>query len=158
MRRDKNLLDLPILLHDRDQACGSSEILDSFLSELDAAKTVEKLKAFLAKWQNMWLLSHPLDDSLNDLEPEEQKLLTGNFDHDIILSWLQRKEEDKLPYDEDENVRIMAHISMPTPTLWAFMLAKHYGVGVDLGFVRYFLDPYPELEHACRCGSGRVVK
>jgi hypothetical protein len=147
-KADKCLLDLPVLPEYRDTC--EDVVKEAYLAEREAIQTVEELVAFVRKWRNVWLLKSPILEE-EELRPELQDLLALDFDAEKVLYWLKRKaEEVPFPYETDVNVRIMAHIAIPIALLNASSLARHYGVGTDLGLVRLYLDPYPEHENKLR--------
>ena len=151
------LLDLPVYPEDRDGACGTSDIVDTYLAERDAVKSGDELQSFVIRWRNLWLLSGNYDK----LSEEEKALIDDEIDHDKVYSQLLRKKEDDLSF-EDINVKIMSHIAMPIPFLQAHRVSQHYGVGSDLAMVRLYLDPFPQYDNAMRYGSGdprpKIVK
>lgn len=137
------LLDLPVLPKDRDWAGGTEVIIDTFIEERNSIKNVDDLLAFVEKWNNIWLLN-------DEITQEEYDIVDGAFDPYLIFDCVMkilRKEEIK---DVDSNVRIAMNICIPHSAMRAMLLAKKYGVGTDLGFVRLYLDPYPEHMDAMR--------
>jgi hypothetical protein len=173
--RDKILLDLPILLDDRDSAASTTIIIDTFQDELvhtycdcchggvvglDANAEIwsqgqrsklDDLKKFIKKWENVWLLKMP-EGRNNILFPEEEEII-NLVDIEPLLDLLPRRRDDGLKF-EDKNVRKLANLIAPVTFITATMVADHYGVGSDLALVRLYLDPYPEYSYACRNGSG----
>lgn len=147
-KQDKCLLDLPVLPEHRDDAATTDIVQEAYLKERDAIQTTDDLLNFVRRWRNVWLLRCPRDEAA-DLPEEVQRLVSLDFDQEKVLGWLKEAKADSLPF-EDIHVRIMAHIAVPVPLLDAFQLAKHYGVGTDLGLVRLFLDGYPEHENKLR--------
>lgn len=145
---DKCLLDLPVLPEHRDEAAATDIVHETYLQELKAVKNPSALLDLIRRWRNLWLLRPPKE--VTELRPEVQSLLALDFDPEKVFEWLQKKDQENLPYEEDVNVRIMAHLALPLPLLDAFSLARHYGVGTDLGLVRLFLDPFPEHEDKLR--------
>lgn len=137
------LLDLPILPRDRDSACGSSIIEDTYLKELGEIQNIEQLKEFIVRWRNLWMLDN------TKVSDEIEQLLGNNFDHQAVLEFLARKKDDKLSFD-DMSVRIMTNLAVPHTLLQAFSIANYWGVGTDLAMVRLYLDPYPELDDCLR--------
>ncbi|KKN65632.1 hypothetical protein LCGC14_0479480 [marine sediment metagenome] len=154
LTKDKNLLDLPILLHDRDAACETDGIIDSYKQELDEVKTENELKAFILRWRNVWLLK----EKGQELSEGEIKILEMDFDSNEVLRFfemdLEKGNESFEPDFEDINVKVMMSIAAPAPLLLATLISSKYGVGSDLGLVRLYLDPYSELDKCCRDGSG----
>jgi hypothetical protein len=144
------LLDLPVLPEDRDEACETHVILDAYTSECKAIKTVDDLTNFVNRWSNMWRLTnehfHPVTSSI------ENDIVNLNFDKEKVLGFVIRvgERDDNLDFD-DVNVSIACTIVAPVQSIMAFLLAKKFGVDTDLGFVRLYLDPYPELIDKLRC-------
>lgn len=138
------LLDLPVLPEDRDEACETHVILDAFMDECRAVKTVDDLTNFINRWSSMWLLNnsmvHPITSDI------ERKIVTLDFDKEKVLNLLIRilAREDDFDFTDDA-VGIACTIAVPVQSVVALMLAKKFGVDTDLGFVRLYLDPYPEL-------------
>jgi len=138
------LLDLPVLPVDRDSAAGTSVIIDTFLKERNEVKDLTQLLDFTKRWKNIWLL-------IERVSREEYDIVDGNFDYstfDLFMKMIS-KEDGNLDIN-DNNVRVAMSMCVPHASLRALMLAKEYGVGSDLGFVRLFLDPYPEHQDALR--------
>ena len=151
MFKNKNLLDLPVLLHDRDMACGTSEITDSYVEELGKTEGTEALAIFIERWENVWMLAPA--EGPEELSLEEEKLLELDFSLTRVLQLLLRKKEDGLDSDDIE-VRIMANLAAPVPFIRAALFSNYWGVGTDLGLIRMYLDPYKYLDECCRYGSG----
>jgi hypothetical protein len=143
------LLDLPVYPEDRDMACATDTISDTYLAERDAIGSGEELRGFVSRWHNLWLLT----DDYDKLTKEEQCVIDNKMDYDRVYSQLLRKSENGLDFN-DINVKIMTHIAMPIPFLQAHQVSKHYGVGSDLAMVRLYLDPFSQYNDAMRCGSG----
>jgi len=158
MKKDKCLLDLPVLPYDRDSF--SDDIGETYSKDVSDIKSAQDLKNHIEKWRNLWLLRSPKFDDIDtwsQLQPDELKLLNFDFDFNEVCSFLERKDEDGLPF-ENENVRIMANIVCPKSLLQATILADKYGVCTDLAMVRLYLDPYPEYIEYCRGGCGDLRK
>lgn len=163
IKKDKNLLDLPVLIYDRDMAAGKDEISSIYLKELGGVSTPDELREFCKRWRNIWLLKWPGEDDLeaNILLPEEVAVVEDAFDAEKVLEALGKKDDDEWllqAIDTDENAKVMMQIAVPLPLLSASVQSRHWGVGSDLIMVRLFLDPYPELNEACRYGSGDIRK
>lgn len=148
MEKNKNLLDLPIRLEDRDAACETEEIGSAYINELKLVSSAEDLTKFVERWRNIFLLQRGPEDT-DPLSEEEGAIVTGKFDAAAVAALLPRKGENDLDFT-DTNVKIMAMIAAPITLLMAVLFAKHYGVGTDLGLVRLYLDPFPELENEMR--------
>ena len=129
------LLDLPVLPPDRDTACGTSIIQETYLQERDAIKTVEELEAHLKRWENLFLL---------EPEPEVEFPLKDLEKTLALLLQCRENVETELNFDTIE-AKEVACIMIPAALMRAFLLAQHYIVGHDLAMVRLYLDPYPEL-------------
>jgi hypothetical protein len=149
VKRDKCLLDLPVLPDHRDEAAATDIVKEAYLQELNALGTPEELLDFVRRWRNLWLLRCPRREP-EEVQPELQSLLALDFDPEKVFDWLQKKKQPNVPYTEDVNVRIMCHLALPIGLLEAFQLANHYQVGTDLGLVRLFLDGYPEHDQKLR--------
>jgi len=156
--RDKTLLDLPILLEDRDSAASTDSIIDAYTTELlvvQESRKLEVLRAFIERWRCAWLLKIPegknTPEGKNVLSLEEEEIL-GLAEIEPLVELLPRRME-KLDFN-DKSVRKLAHLLIPIPFLSATMVADKYNVGSDLALVRLYLDPYPEYQNACRNGSG----
>ena len=149
------LLDLPVKPKDRDAAGGTDIIRNKYVSSRKGCKTVIGLKRHVTKWRNMWLLSAVSDAAralsaqwLVDAQPDWEKVL-----YFLRLPKDRQVEELKLA-DNDTPLTLVARaaldIFLPPASLHAELLAQHFIVGSDLGFVRLYLDPYPELENELR--------
>lgn len=147
MKPNKTLLDLPVLPHNRDDACGTDIIEETYIAERDKVSSEGELWAHIKRWRNVWLLECPIRP--RKLLPEEIKLLWLDFDSTEVFKWLHKKKENDLPFD-NETVKIMMHIAIPFPLLDASLFARHYGVGCDLAMVRMYLDPFKEFENYLR--------
>lgn len=150
MEKDKILLDLPVLPHDRDSAVSESVVHDSYLKEIEAVKTGADMTRHVERWRNLWLLR---DEERPALTPGELRLVRLEFSPDAVAGHALRKKDAGLDF-EDPDVQVMMNVVAPISLVMASMLAQQYGVGSDLILVRMFLDPYPEHEDACRNGSG----
>jgi len=138
------LLDLPVLPKDRDFAAGTSIIMDAFISDRDSVKNHYQLCQFIEKWRNIWLLNKEAVEKYTT--QEEFDIVSLNFDMDVVFNSFVRMlmKDDNLDF-EDRNVIIAMNLCIPNACILVFKLSNHYGVGNDLGFVRLFLDPYPEF-------------
>ncbi len=139
------LLDLPVLPTNRDAAGGTDMIVDAFSTERKAISNLEELTAFVQRWTPIWKLFCPFQP---DLTVRPVPLV-----NEKVLEWFKifgaegyRGEFDRV----DANQISAMDILCPPLTLPAFDLAEQFGVGSDLGFVRLFLDPYPEYEGELR--------
>lgn len=77
---------------------------------------------------------------------EVKRLLTGEYDAKRVFGTFVEPK----PNFRSVNVRIAAHLLIPSPLMFADQLSHHYGVGNDLGLVRLYLDTYPELQSRLR--------
>lgn len=140
------LLDLPVLPVDRDFACGTNLVHEAYLKNRKAIASVSDLRVHLAKWRNLWLLG------LNREEVPEPVSLTDD-QCELIVKWLSVPLAEQPALNRDPlplEVRIWACVMAPGPLVRAFEVAHHYKVGSDLGLVRLYLDPYPELDDELR--------
>lgn len=143
------LLDLPVYPQDRDCACATDLISDTYIKERDALKNPDDMRVFIDRWHDLWLL----EGDYEELSEEEKALILNKLNHEEVYALLLDKQNDNLDFDS-LNVRIMAHIAAPAPFMKATILGRKFGVGTDLIMVRLYLDPYPELNEAMRYGSG----
>ena len=139
------LLDLPVLPKDRDNACGTCTILETYIKERDSINNSDELVEFVKRWKNIWLLR-------KERTSEENDLSESKFDAVSVFELLirMRNKEDGFDYDQ-YNTRIAANIAVPPSSLDAFLFSKQFEVGSDLGFIRLYLDTYPEHEKDLRC-------
>lgn len=151
MTKDKNLLDLPVILHDRDDAA-TSAIIDAYMEGLRRATAPDRLSGHIAVWRNLWLLKP--HDGVPDLTRGESALLDGDFGPLRVMELLSRKSEAKDLDPGDIDVHVMCNLAVPPAFMMATLLASHYQVGHDLAMVRLYLDPYQDLSECCRYGSG----
>jgi hypothetical protein len=152
-----NLLDLPVLPVDRDSAVVSNIIIETYAKERKEATTPEQLFAFIKKWKAIWLLQPgpamsdaPPDSILGQarepIRPEVFKLVNGEFDAEKVLAYLASDPE---PVDTDE-YKIACNLAVPCQGMLALTLATHFRVNIDIGFVRLYLDTYPEFDNIGR--------
>lgn len=149
-----NLLDLPILPLDRDNACGTNEIISRFVDMRKKISSTTELRDFINFWKPIWLLEpgpfpepKPNSNSFVDLcrKPLDKtvlQLLRHEYDADKIVKYIHNAEE----CIEKDFFGLLCNLNLPTPGLLAFQFAEEYSVGSDLGFVRLYLDTYPDLE------------
>jgi hypothetical protein len=145
--KDKTLLALPVLPRDRDGAAASDRITSTYVVERTAIKTSGDLTAFLERWRTVWLLSRGPSEESALLTDAELNLLDGNYDPVRVLHFLNENDFDP---SQCMAAQQAAHIMLPRTLLRAFLLSNKYGVGPDLGMVRLYLDPYPELINELR--------
>ncbi len=153
-----SLLGLPVLPFDRDSAAASDEVMNGFLNDRKNISRTSELKEFINKWRPIWLLSPgPIPEVENPealvsvcrrpIDEAALKLIQHQYDADLLMSYLGDPDGcDK----ETETFEILCHLMIPVPSLNAFQLSNNYGVGPDLGFVRLYLDTYPEFENEGR--------
>jgi hypothetical protein len=147
-----NLLDLPVLPYDRDDACGTSRVSSTFVHDRKNVSSAETLKAFVSKWRSVWLLSAGpvpkssgnlfIDKCRAELSEPAVKIVNADFDHELIATVINNPDGS---VHNSELLSILAEISIPSPMLLAFHLSNEYDVDHDLGLVRIYLDTYPDL-------------
>lgn len=150
------LLDLPKkhLPADRDAACGTDGIQDAYLRGRKTIKSVRMLRTFVAKWRNLWFLTCP------DLPPAAPCVWLDaeglNWDTVVkLLATSVDEQADALGLRGDPAARTLEQLAatdiIAPPALVAATVVGHtFGVGTDLGMVRLYLDPWPELNDEMR--------
>lgn len=152
-----NLLDLPVLPFDRDEAVGTNKIITEFIKMRKMISSTTELRDFIDFWKPIWLLTpgtfteHKPNSFIAaacqySLDEAVLKLLRHEYDADEIVKNIHNPDG----CSEKEFFGLLCNLNLPIPGLLAFQFATAYGVGSDIGFVRLYLDTYPDLE-----GEGR---
>jgi len=161
-----NLLDLPVLPYARDGAAATNRVIATFVKERTTLTSPMQLRAFVRRWQAIWLLQagpgYPpgsaADETRRPLDSYTRTLLEGRYDAKRVFRFVNHKQGEELSETDSRDFRIACCIAMPGPTLPAFFMADKYGVGSDLAMVRLYLDTYPALADVGRpftnCGEG----
>jgi hypothetical protein len=140
-----SILDLPVVPKDRDGACETDTISSTFLLERNSVDTVEKFIQFINRWKNLWLIR-------NERTSQEEKDISElRFNVQPVFELFILAKDSKEIDLRSDDARITMNIVVPPAVLTAFIIAKHFGVGIDLAFVRLYLDPYPEFDNVLRC-------
>ena len=156
-----NLLDLPVLPFDRDGAAATDRIVETFTAERKQISEPSQIQTFVNRWKAIWLLSSgtAFPDAAENtlvymcrqpLAKEIIDLVEGRYDADKVFEYLSTLDTIKEIDPNNHNLSLTCSMVLPEPALSATFMAHNYGVGNDLGFVRLFLDTYPELENEGR--------
>jgi hypothetical protein len=140
------LLDLPVLPRDRDSAVVTNVIMGAYVTERKAVTTLTELTLFVGRWKPIWELACPLKpDMRTGPVPTVTEAVLGHF-----LEMINPKYQLHGEVTPDQQSAM--NILLPPAALQAFILCRKYlcDGDADIGFVRLFLDPYPEHEAEMR--------
>jgi hypothetical protein len=150
-----SLLDLPVLPIDRDDACGTSRIIRTYVHERKLLTKSDQLDGFINRWKSVWLLSagtyperipvkHIINSCREPIDSEVYNLFDGNYDLDKVFDYVKNSTCPDNDNIDDINFLVSCQISIPWPFLKVSFLCRYFIVCTDIGFVRLFLDTYPE--------------